>query len=85
MHLIAAGNDIRPVVALGPACRLVPYGKFSTVPGVPHDLWFTHPEVWTKTFTDACAASAASIHQYGSNSVGGVLTCWTANGPFSSA
>lgn len=63
MHLIAAGDDIRPSWPLAQLAALVPYGKFSTVPGVPHDFWFTHPEVWTKTITDACAASAASREQ----------------------
>jgi proline iminopeptidase len=26
----------------------------TTVPGVPHDFWFTHPETWTAVVTDAC-------------------------------
>jgi proline iminopeptidase len=56
MHFIAAGDDIRPPWPLAQLAALVPHGKFSTVPGVPHDFWFTHPEVWTKTVTNACNA-----------------------------
>jgi proline iminopeptidase len=36
---------------------LVPHGTFSTVPGVPHDFWYTHPEVWTETITKACTGA----------------------------
>jgi proline iminopeptidase len=57
MHFIAAGDDIRPSWPLAQLAALVPRGKFSTVPGVPHDFWLTHPEVWTDTVTNACAAS----------------------------
>lgn len=57
MHLIAAGNDIRPSWSIEQVAALVPRGRFSTVPGVPHDFWFTHPEVWTKTITNACTGS----------------------------
>jgi proline iminopeptidase len=57
MHFIAAGNDIRPSWSIEQVAALVPRGRFSTVPGVPHDFWFTHPEVWTKTITNACTAS----------------------------
>lgn len=56
MHLIAAGDDIRPSWPLAQLAALVPRGEFSTVPDVPHDFWFTHPEVWTTTVTKACAA-----------------------------
>ncbi|WP_329008594.1 alpha/beta hydrolase [Micromonospora rifamycinica] len=54
MHFIAAGDDIRPSWPLAQLAALVPRGRFSTVPGVPHDFWSTHPEVWTATVTDAC-------------------------------
>ncbi len=56
MHFVAAGDDIRPSWPLAQLAALVPHGKFSTVPDVPHDFWFTHPELWTKTVADACAA-----------------------------
>lgn len=56
MHFIAAGQDIRPAWPLAQLAALVPNGTFSSVPGVPHDFWFTHPEVWTKIVTRACAA-----------------------------
>ncbi|ONI75648.1 hydrolase [Kribbella sp. ALI-6-A] len=56
MHFVAAGDDIRPSWPLAQLAALLPRGRFSTVPGVPHDFWSTHPEIWTKTVTDACAA-----------------------------
>jgi proline iminopeptidase len=56
MHFIAAGDDIRPSWPLAQLAALVPHGQFSTVPGVPHDFWFTHPERWTRAATNACAA-----------------------------
>ncbi|MBL7255877.1 alpha/beta fold hydrolase [Paractinoplanes lichenicola] len=55
MHFIAAADDIRPSWPLAQLAALVPHGRFSTVPGVPHDFWFTHPGVWTETITTACA------------------------------
>jgi proline iminopeptidase len=55
MHVIAAGDDIRPSWPLAQLAALVPRGTFSTVPGVPHDFWYTHPDVWTTTITNACA------------------------------
>jgi len=56
MHFIAAGDDIRPSWPLAQLAALVPDGTFLTVPGVPHDFWSTHPEVWIETVTRACAA-----------------------------
>jgi len=56
MHFIAAGNDIRPSWPIAQLAALVPRGTFSSVPGVPHDFWFTHPDVWTETVANACAA-----------------------------
>ncbi|MFI7600158.1 alpha/beta fold hydrolase [Actinoplanes sp. NPDC049681] len=53
MHFIAAGDDIRPSWPLAQLAELVPHGRFSTVPAVPHDFWFTHPDVWTRTVTEA--------------------------------
>jgi proline iminopeptidase len=55
MHLIAAGDDIRPSWPLAQVAAVVPQGRFTVVPDVPHDFWFTHPEVWTRTITNACA------------------------------
>lgn len=52
MHFIAADDDIRPSWPLAQLGALVPHGKFSTVPHVPHDFWYTHPALWTKTVTD---------------------------------
>ena len=60
MHFVAAGDDIRPSWPLAQLAALVPRGRFSTVPGVPHDFWHTHPEVWTRTVTDALAALSRS-------------------------
>jgi proline iminopeptidase len=56
MTFIAAGDDIRPAWPLAQLAALVPRGSFSTVPGVPHDFWFTHPEVWANVVRDACEA-----------------------------
>lgn len=58
MHFIAAGDDIRPSWPLQQLATLVPNGKFSVVPDVPHDFWFTDPHVWVRTVTSACAAVA---------------------------
>jgi proline iminopeptidase len=55
MHFIAAGEDIRPSWPLAQLAELVQHGRFSTVPGVPHDFWATHPEVWTRTVALAIA------------------------------
>ncbi|WP_344500243.1 alpha/beta hydrolase [Dactylosporangium maewongense] len=57
MHFIAAGDDIRPSWPVEQLAALVARGRFSTVHGVPHDFWSTHPEVWTETVTNACIAS----------------------------
>ena len=56
MHFIAAGDDIRPSWPLAQLASLVARGAFSTVSGVPHDFWSTHPDVWNKTVTNACSA-----------------------------
>jgi proline iminopeptidase len=58
MHFIAAEHDIRPSWPMAQLAALVPQGSFSTVPGVPHDFWSTHPDVWIRTVTDACSAGA---------------------------
>lgn len=56
MRFIAAGDDIRPSWPLAQLAELVRHGEFATVPGVPHDFWFTHPKIWTETVANACAA-----------------------------
>lgn len=56
MHFIAAEEDIRPSWPLAQLAGLVPCARFTTVPGMPHDFWSTHPQVWTETVTNACAA-----------------------------
>jgi proline iminopeptidase len=55
MHFVAAGDDIRPSWPLAQLAELVPHGTFSTQPGVPHNFWATHPEVWAQAVTLACA------------------------------
>jgi proline iminopeptidase len=62
MHFIAAGDDIRPSWPLAQLAALVPHGRFSTVPGVPHDFWSTDPEVWTRTVASACSTSDGTTH-----------------------
>ncbi|HEY2793124.1 MAG TPA: hypothetical protein VGJ28_12230, partial [Micromonosporaceae bacterium] len=57
MHFITAGDDIRPSWPLAQLAALVPRGRFSTVSGVPHDFWSTHPEVWTATVAAACRSA----------------------------
>lgn len=54
MLFIAAGNDIRPNWPLRQLAELVPGGVFEVVPGVPHDFWKTHPDLWRATCTAAC-------------------------------
>ena len=56
MRFIAAGDDIRPSWPLEQLAMLVPNAVFSTVPRVPHDFWFTDPDVWVQVVTDACHA-----------------------------
>lgn len=53
MHFIAAGDDIRPSWPLAQLAALVVRGRFSTVPGVPHDFWATHPKLWSETVAHA--------------------------------
>lgn len=56
MHFIAAGDDVRPSWPLAQLAELVPQGKLSMKPGMPHNFWATHPEVWKHTVALACAA-----------------------------
>ena len=54
MHIIAAGDDIRPSWPLQQLAALVPHGTFENIPGVPHDFWLTHPEIWTALVARTC-------------------------------
>lgn len=56
MSFIAAGNDIRPSWPLKQLAALVPGGTFESVPGVPHDFWSTHPDIWLEVVSAACAS-----------------------------
>ncbi|MBM7797090.1 proline iminopeptidase [Microlunatus panaciterrae] len=55
MHLIAADEDIRPSWPLEQLAALVPDGRFSRVPGVPHNFWATHPRTWVEVVSEACS------------------------------
>ncbi len=55
MHFVAAGDDIRPSWPLEQLAALVPGGSFTTMPGVPHDFWSTHPDVWRDAVAEALA------------------------------
>ena len=59
MHLIAAGADPRPAWPMAQLAELLPNGRFSIVPGAPHNFWFTEPELWSETVAAACEALAA--------------------------
>ncbi len=56
MRFIASGRDIRPSWPLEQLAELAPLGSFDRVPDVPHDFWATHPDVWVRVVTDACAS-----------------------------
>lgn len=58
MTFIAAGDDIRQPWPLAQLAALVPGGKFETVPGVPHDFWSTHPNIWVAVVERACASQS---------------------------
>lgn len=53
MRIIAAGEDIRPSWPLAQIAALAPRAHFEVVPGVPHDFWATHPELWRGTVQHA--------------------------------
>ncbi|PZF81807.1 alpha/beta hydrolase [Jiangella anatolica] len=59
MTIVAAEHDIRPSWPLRQLAALVEHGVYVEVPGVPHDLWSTHPEVWVDVVTKACAGDAS--------------------------
>jgi proline iminopeptidase len=54
MHFLAAEDDIRPDWPLRQLAALVPHGTFSTVPGVAHNFWDSHPRLWVEAVTAAC-------------------------------
>jgi proline iminopeptidase len=54
MSIVAAELDVRPSWPLRQLAALVQRGVFVEIPGVPHDLWSTHPKVWVDVVTDAC-------------------------------
>ena len=56
VHLIAAGADVRPSWPLQQLAELMPAGRFSSVPGVPHDFWSTHPDLWVDVLEHALAS-----------------------------
>jgi proline iminopeptidase len=56
--VMTAGCDIRPSWPLRQLAALVPNAAFAEVPGVPHDFWGTHPEVWVQVITTACQVRA---------------------------
>ncbi|KRE92902.1 hydrolase [Nocardioides sp. Soil774] len=55
VHLVAAGADVRPSWPLQQLAALLPRGRFSVVPDVPHDFWATDPTVWVATVAQALA------------------------------
>lgn len=61
MHLVAAGDDVRPSWPLRQLAALVPRGSFEEVSGVPHDFWSTHPDVWVDVVARALGAGPPSI------------------------
>jgi proline iminopeptidase len=56
MTFIAPQHDIRPAWPLRQLAALVRHGRFEELPGVDHNLWSTHPEVWVDCITKACHA-----------------------------
>lgn len=56
VHLVVAGDDIRPSWPVQQLAALLPRGSISVVPAVPHDLWHTHPETWHETVSAALGA-----------------------------
>ena len=58
VHLVAAGDDVRPCWPLQQLAALLPAGHFSVVPSVPHDFWSTHPDLWVDVVARACTAPA---------------------------
>lgn len=61
MHLVAAGDDIRPWWPLEQLAALLPHGRFSVIPGVPHDFWSTHPAEWTNAISALCDVAHSGL------------------------
>lgn len=57
MTVVAAQEDIRPSWPLRQLAALVPSATFREVPGVPHNFWFTHPQVWVDVVSSAARDS----------------------------
>jgi proline iminopeptidase len=55
MTFLAAADDIRPSWPLQQLAELVPNGSFEVVDGVAHNFWQSHPLLWRKIVTEACA------------------------------
>ncbi|WP_283305898.1 alpha/beta hydrolase [Rhodococcus sp. IEGM 1409] len=55
MTFLAAADDIRPSWPLHQLAALVPNGHFGVVDGVAHNFWQSHPDLWRKIVTEACA------------------------------
>lgn len=53
MGFYAAELDIRLPWPLQQLAALVPTGSYEVVPGVPHNFWSTHPDVWVATVARA--------------------------------
>jgi proline iminopeptidase len=58
LTLFAAQHDIRPSWPLRQLAALMRHGRFEELPDVGHNLWSTHPQVWTDCVTAACGARA---------------------------
>jgi proline iminopeptidase len=46
VRFVVAGGDIRPSWPVEQLAALVPDATLHRVPAVPHDFWYTHPDVW---------------------------------------
>ncbi|MEU4312004.1 alpha/beta hydrolase [Nocardia sp. NPDC024068] len=55
MTFVAPEHDIRPSWPLRQLAALVPGGRFEELPGAAHNVWATHPGVWTDLVTRLCA------------------------------
>ena len=58
MTFIVPQHDIRPSWPLRQLAALVRQGRFEEIPGVDHNLWSTHPQVWVDHVTTACHTRA---------------------------
>jgi proline iminopeptidase len=58
MTFFAPQHDIRPSWPLRQLAALVRHGRFEELPGVDHNLWSTHPQVWADCVSAACGMLA---------------------------